>query len=191
MKLKLNKLIDEQNEAYYLTIANQRWLGANLAIVSFSMVFVISFLCIFRVFNISAASTGLLLTYVIALTDSITMIMRAMTQVENEFNSVERVNHYAFDLIQEAPYEIPENDPAEDWPQHGKIEFKDVSMRYRPELPFVLKNINLSVREQEKIGFCGRTGAGKSTFMTCLYRITEYEGLISIDGVDISRLGAF
>lgn len=189
MKLKLNKLIDEQNEAYYLTIANQRWLGANLAIVSFSMVFVISFLCIFRVFNISAASTGLLLTYVIALTDSITMIMRAMTQVENEFNSVERVNHYAFDLIQEAPYEIPENDPAEDWPQHGKIEFKDVSMRYRPELPFVLKNINLSVREQEKIGFCGRTGAGKSTFMTCLYRITEYEGLISIDGVDISRLG--
>lgn len=117
------------------------------------------------------------------------MMMRAMTQVENEFNSVERLNHYAFDLVQEAPYEIPENDPPQDWPKYGEIIFKDVSMRYRPELPFVLKNINLSIGKGEKIGFCGRTGAGKSTFMTCLYRISEFEGTIVIDDVDISKLG--
>ncbi|AWU75694.1 uncharacterized protein C5L36_0B09350 [Pichia kudriavzevii] len=189
VKQRLNKLIDGQNEAYFLTIVNQRWLGANLSILSFCMVFIISFLCVFRVFNISAASTGLLLTYVINLTNTITMMMRAMTQVENEFNSVERLNHYAFDLVQEAPYEIPENDPPQDWPKYGEIIFKDVSMRYRPELPFVLKNINLSIGKGEKIGFCGRTGAGKSTFMTCLYRISEFEGTIVIDDVDISKLG--
>jgi ABC-type multidrug transport system fused ATPase/permease subunit len=189
VKDRLDKLIDSQNEAYFLTLVNQRWLGANLSILSFFIVFIISMLCVFTVFSVNAATTGLLLTYVMNITGILTMMMRALTQVENEFNSVERLNYYAFDVIQEAPYEIPENDPAETWPQNGEIIFKDVSMKYRPELPYVLKNINMHINKNEKVGFCGRTGAGKSTFMTCLYRFTEFEGNVIIDDVDISKLG--
>lgn len=189
IKDKLDKLIDSQNEAYFLTVASQRWLGSTLAVLAFCMVLVISLLCVFRIFNISAASTGLLLTYVINVTGIMSMMMRALTQVENEFNSVERLNHYAFDLVQEAPYEIPENDPPASWPENGRIKFDHVNMKYRPELPYVLKDINLDIQKTEKIGFCGRTGAGKSTFMTCLYRFTEFEGKIIIDDVDIQKLG--
>ena len=189
VKEKLDRLIDSQNEAYFLTLVNQRWLGANLSILAFAIVFIVAMLCVFTVFHISAASTGLLLTYVINLTGILTMMMRALTQVENEFNSVERINHYAFDLAQEAPYEIPENDPAPSWPESGEITFENVSMKYRPELPYVLKDISLSINKTEKVGFCGRTGAGKSTFMTCLYRFSEFEGEIKIDNVDISKLG--
>ncbi|KAG0686339.1 hypothetical protein C6P40_004379, partial [Pichia californica] len=87
VKEKLNSLIDNQNEAYFITIVNQRWLGANLSILSFGIVFIIAMLCVFGVFSISAASTGLLLSYVISLAGIISMVMRAMTQVENEFNS--------------------------------------------------------------------------------------------------------
>lgn len=189
VKLKLDKLIDSQNEAYYITLANQRWLGANLAILAFSIVFIIAMLCVYSVFSIGAASTGLLLTYVMNLTGIMSLMMRALTQVENEFNSVERLNHYAFDLVQEKPYEIPENDPDESWPQNGEITFTHVNMKYRPELPYVLHDLNIHINKGEKVGFCGRTGAGKSTFMTCLYRLTEFEGDIVIDGVDIKTLG--
>lgn len=185
----IDKLLDNQNESYYINIALQRWLGTNLSLISVAIVFVISMLCCFRVFEVSAADTGLLLTYVMTLSNQFSFLINSITKIENEFNSVERLDHYAFHLVQEAPYEIPENDPPSSWPQNAQISFKNVKMKYRPELPYVLKGVSLDFKPNEKIGFCGRTGAGKSTFMTCLYRLTEFEGLISIDGVNISELG--
>lgn len=186
---EIGRLMDNQNEAYFITLATQRWLGSNLALITVAFVFLISMLCCFRVFNISASATGLILTYSMNIPNLLSLSLRAITQVENEFNSVERLNHYAYDLAQEAPHEIPERDPPKEWPQQGAITFADVKMKYRPELPYVLKNVNLAFNPHEKIGFCGRTGAGKSTFMTCLYRLTEFEGRIHIDGEDISAMG--
>ncbi|KAH8982831.1 P-loop containing nucleoside triphosphate hydrolase protein [Lactarius akahatsu] len=63
-------------------------------------------------------------------------------------------------------------------------------LRYRPELPLVLKGLSMSVEGRKKIGIVGRTGAGKSSIMVALFRIVELQsGSISIDGVDISNLG--
>ena len=41
-------------------------------------------------------------------------------------------------MEQDADYEHPENKPSQEWPAQGAIEFKDVEMSYRPELPTVL-----------------------------------------------------
>ncbi|KAF0703812.1 hypothetical protein As57867_007488, partial [Aphanomyces stellatus] len=76
------------------------------------------------------------------------------------------------------------------WPAHGQIEFDDVSFRYKPEDPLVLKHVSFSVRGGEKIGVVGRTGAGKSSLMMTLFRINEVAtGTIKIDGVDIAAVG--
>jgi len=54
----------------------------------------------------------------------------------------------------------------------------------------VLKDISVAVNAKEKIGICGRTGSGKSSFLLALFRILEAtEGRIEIDGVDISKIG--
>ncbi|KAL7746688.1 hypothetical protein RI367_007967 [Sorochytrium milnesiophthora] len=54
----------------------------------------------------------------------------------------------------------------------------------------VLRNLNLRIRGSEKIGICGRTGAGKSTITLSLFRIIEaVAGSIEIDGQDISKVG--
>ena len=67
------------------------------------------------------------------------------------------------------------------------IEFKDLKIRYRDNLPLVLKGLNFKVKEGEHIGICGRTGSGKSTLILSILRIIEaYSGEIFIDGHDIS-----
>lgn len=185
----LNTRIDNQNEAYFITISNQRFLAIHLDTVATAFSLVICLLCCFRVFNISAASTGLLLTYVLNMAGLLSLMLRAFTQIENQMNSVERLNSYAKALPQEAAYHKPETSPPPTWPEHGEIVFDDVYLRYRPELPYVLKGVDLKANPGERIGFCGRTGAGKSTIMQCLYRLTEFEGHIYIDGVDIKTLG--
>ena len=72
---------------------------------------------------------------------------------------VERLLHYANKLEREAPAVIEDNRPPESWPAGGAIEFKNVVMSYRPDLPPVLKGLNLSVRAGEKIGVRGRHDA--------------------------------
>jgi general L-amino acid transport system ATP-binding protein len=51
----------------------------------------------------------------------------------------------------------------------------------------VLKDINLSVNQKEKIVICGPSGSGKSTLIRCINRLEEHqEGSIVVDGTEIS-----
>ena len=83
-------------------------------------------------------------------------IVRQGAEVENNMNSVERVVHYARAIEQEAPHELPEKKPPASWPAHGRIEINNVVLKYRPELPSVLKGISLTVNAGEKVGIVGR-----------------------------------
>jgi ABC-type bacteriocin/lantibiotic exporter with double-glycine peptidase domain len=69
---------------------------------------------------------------------------------------VERVVYYANELPQDPPHEKPENTPKKDWPSDGAIEFNDIVMSYRPELPAVLKGLSMTIQGGEKIGIVGR-----------------------------------
>ena len=83
-------------------------------------------------------------------------MVRQLAEVENNMNSVERIVYYARDLEQEPPHEIPEQKPPTSWPSEGKLEINDAVMKYRPELPLVLKGLSMTVEAGEKIGIVGR-----------------------------------
>ena len=52
----------------------------------------------------------------------------------------------------------------------------------------VLKDINLTVNQKEKIVVCGPSGSGKSTLIRCINRLEEHqEGSIVVDGNEISE----
>jgi len=178
------------SRAYWLTVTNQRWLGIRADMTGLLLALIVSILTVTSRFSISPSRTGLALSYIINIQQSFGWLVRQIAELENDMNSVERIIHYANNLKQEPPHEIPETKPEVPWPAEGRVEIKDAVLRYRPELPDVLKGLTMDVAPGEKIGIVGRTGAGKSSIMTALYRLVELSaGSILIDGVDISRIG--
>lgn len=102
--------------------------------------------------------------------------------------SVERVLEYA-KLTPEACLESnPDFKPSIGWPEHGAVQFKNVSLTYNTNLQ-VLKNLTFDVQPSEKIGIVGRTGAGKSSIISALFRLNEFVGDILIDSLAIRDLG--
>jgi ABC-type multidrug transport system ATPase subunit len=137
---------------------------------------------------------GLVMSYALQITQMYTYMTRQSVEVENNMNSVERSKFYADGLESEAPDVLPSDakrdQPESMWPSKGQIVLHNVSMKYRPELPLVLKNISITIHPGERIGVVGRTGAGKTTLMSALFRLTEIcEGTIEIDGQNIREVG--
>ncbi|KAF9620097.1 hypothetical protein IFM89_010747 [Coptis chinensis] len=136
-----------------------------------------------------ASTMGLLLSYALNITNLLTAVLRMASVAENSLNAVERVSAY-IELPSEAPGVIESNRPPPGWPSSGLIQFENVVLRYRPELPPVLHDLSFTVSPSEKVGIVGRTGAGKSSMLNALFRIVELErGKIWIDGCDIAKLG--
>ncbi|CCH46807.1 Multidrug resistance-associated protein 1 [Wickerhamomyces ciferrii] len=189
---KNDLLNDHLNEVYFVVVANQRWIAVSLDIMATGIVLIVTMLSLTGQFNINASSVGLLTYYMIELSRMLSTLMQTYSEVENDMNSVERVCQYANNLEQEAAYKKLDYQPRPTWPEEGSIEFKDLSLKYRDDLPLVLKKLSISIKGGEKIGICGRTGAGKSSLMVALYRIAEsFEGQVLIDGIDISKLGLY
>ncbi len=71
----------------------------------------------------------------------------------------------------------------------GTIEFKNVSFRYRENLPFVLNNINLKIPAGSTYAIIGHTGCGKTTLINLILRFYDAtEGEILIDGHNVKKI---
>ena len=86
----------------------------------------------------------------------------------------------------------PEQDPqtvSRAARQTGAIELRNVSFRYSPKAPLVLKNISIKIEPGQKIALVGRTGSGKSTLARLLLGFHEpSSGAILYDGVPLEQL---
>ena len=66
--------------------------------------------------------------------------------------SAERIMGYS-QLESEAPLETlpPQEKPPPAWPKRGEVVLEDVSFRYSPDLPLVLKSLNFHIKPSEKV----------------------------------------
>lgn len=127
---------------------------------------------------------GLAISQAMILTGMVQYGVRQVAESLQQMTSVERVLEYT-DLEQES--EITKQ-PPHSWPSHGQIEFKDLSLRYDPNNPPVLKHLNITIESSWKVGVVGRTGAGKSSLIGALFRLSQLEGDIIVDGIETGSI---
>ncbi|KAI5958337.1 YBT1 [Candida theae] len=188
MKQNLQAIDNNNRPFFYLWVAN-RWLSFRIDVVGSLVMFFAGIFVLLSIGKIDAGLAGLSLSYAIAFSESALWVVRLYANVEMNMNSVERLQEY-LEVEQEPAYEIKETEPPASWPDKGQISVKDVSLRYSPELPRVIKNVTFDIEPCHKVGIVGRTGAGKSTIITAFFRFLDPEsGLIKIDGVDITSIG--
>jgi ATP-binding cassette subfamily B multidrug efflux pump len=87
-----------------------------------------------------------------------------------------------------APVKITDIENAKELKvKHGKIEFKNISFKYRRKN--VLTDLNLVIKPGERVGIVGASGAGKTTLVNLLMRFYDpNHGQILIDGQDIATV---
>ncbi|RTG88243.1 ATP-binding cassette, subfamily C (CFTR/MRP), member 4 [Schistosoma bovis] len=189
----LNKFYDVVNshtDVFYMNLAAALWFGIRLDLSCVIFITCVSAIClILGIYSeIPGANVGLMFTYSSSLIGLFQWCVRQSTEVENQMVSVERAIEYV-ELEPETTDAQETLQPDSDWPSRGHIQFKDFGLRYASSDTWALKNINLDIRPGCKVGIVGRTGAGKSSIISALFRLVEGEqGCILIDGVDIKRL---
>jgi subfamily B ATP-binding cassette protein HlyB/CyaB len=71
----------------------------------------------------------------------------------------------------------------------GQVMFEDVTFRYRPDGPEVIRKVSFTVAPGQVIGIVGRSGSGKSTIAKLIQRLYVPErGRILVDGVDLAQV---
>ncbi|KAF9258420.1 hypothetical protein L218DRAFT_934784 [Marasmius fiardii PR-910] len=193
----LHKKIDHTTKFYYMFWMTNRWLLLNFDCIGGLLVFITALFSISRTDNESAAGiAGLCISSALSFTNSVYWACRYWTTLELDLNSVERVIEY-LEVPQEPPAVIESNRPPAYWPSsnpnnHSLIRVENLSVKYAPELPDVLRDVSFTLRAGERVGLLGRTGSGKSTLaMSVLRFVDPSSGKIFIDGVDISAIGTY
>lgn len=104
----------------------------------------------------------------------------------------------AFDHIEELFVEPTEEQGRKLLPSHQveeqlrdfvSLEFKNVSFRYKPDAPYVLKDVSFVLEKGHQIALVGSTGSGKSTIMRLISKTYQnYEGSILLNGIELSDI---
>ncbi|CBN77890.1 multidrug resistance-associated protein-like protein [Ectocarpus siliculosus] len=192
---QFTEVVNMNTRAYFAWVYTARWLGFRMDMV---VIIVLTASCFFSVAvneyssSVDAGLLGAAMVYVLQLGGLFQWAVRQAAEVENQMVSAERVLSYCRVPQEAALASEPVYKPADGWPAEGNIEVRDMSMRYRDDLPPVLKGLTLSIKGGSRVGVVGRTGAGKSSLIAALFRLVEYDrerGGIEIDGVDISKVG--
>ncbi|KAJ8684127.1 hypothetical protein QAD02_019919 [Eretmocerus hayati] len=190
---------DGHTAAYSLILATSTAFGFWLDIVSIGFVAFVTYSFVVAehvdLFGSSssdepiAGNVGLAISQSLILVGMLQYGMRQTAEMVAQMTSVERMFQFT-ELEQEGPFDSePGQKPSKEWPEKGKVEFKNLYLKYVEGEEPVLKNLNFVVDPGTKVGIVGRTGAGKSSLIAALFRLAKIEGSLLIDGVDTNKIG--
>ena len=133
---------------------------------------------------ITVGQLSCFLTYANQYTKPFNEISSVLTEIQNAFACVKRV----FDFIDEE-VETKDKEGALILQQtDGSMELQHISFSYRKDTP-LLKNLNLHVKQGQKVAIVGPTGCGKTTLINLLMRFYDIDaGKIYVSGHDVKEI---
>ncbi|KAM0205711.1 hypothetical protein ACHAPA_002689 [Fusarium lateritium] len=178
---------------------SNRWVAVRVDFVTALVSLSAGIIAVSQTGVVAAGLVGFSLTNANGLSQTILLLVRAMNDLEVEMQSFHRVKEYVKLESEEKDDKVyPEegeyaddlsNVIPENWPRSGEIEFRNVTIRYDPDGPNILTDVNLKFKAGARVAVVGRTGSGKSTLVLSLLRFTHVvSGDILYDGVDITKV---
>jgi ATP-binding cassette, subfamily B, multidrug efflux pump len=132
-------------------------------------------------------TTGITLGKLIAFIMYIQMFFRPIRMIADRYNTLQMgivSSSRILNLLDDNEH-VQQNGSLKPDNIRGEVEFENVWFAYNAE-QYVLKDINLTIRQGETVALVGATGAGKSSIINLLNRFYEInKGTIKVDGVDI------
>ncbi|XP_065575834.1 ATP-binding cassette sub-family C member 5-like isoform X13 [Artemia franciscana] len=186
---KFMVLQDENSNCFFLYNCALRWLAVRLDMITVGILASNAAMVLAFHGQTDAAYAGLVLAYAAQLGGMLQYTVRLAAETESRFTSFQRLYNTEKTMESEGNT-IAEKVPPKNWPNSGEVEFIEVRLRYRANLPLALNRVSFKIRCNEKVGIVGRTGSGKSTLISALFRLVEIEaGSIRIDGINIKDVG--
>jgi ABC-type multidrug transport system fused ATPase/permease subunit len=185
--------VDDNTRAIYAFTTSQRWIGLRIDLCGTIVTTTAAFLVVLtrNWLGVSAGLSALLVNWTLNFSITLQFLVEAVVNAEAAITSVERCLQLT--KLKPEGAEVCEgiDDALEStWPSEGKLEFRDVAARYRDGLPLAARGMSFVASPRSRVGVVGRTGAGKSTITSILFRLIECaEGQVLLDGVDLGKLG--
>lgn len=179
--------IDYNTRPHIHLWAANRWLYFRITVMGSFVAFGAGVSVMLSVGKIDSGLAGIALTYALTFNELVLWMVRMFADLEMNMNGMERVREW---MSLPGEKQAAETESIRyTWPERGEIEFKNLSLKYAPDLPHVIKDLSFKVESGAKVGIAGRTGSGKSTIFNALFRFLESDGGdILIDGVEISTV---
>eukprot|EP01063_Lacrimia_lanifica_P037428 TRINITY_DN767_c0_g1_i1.p1 TRINITY_DN767_c0_g1~~TRINITY_DN767_c0_g1_i1.p1 ORF type:complete len:1446 (+),score=463.91 TRINITY_DN767_c0_g1_i1:28-4365(+) len=178
---------DDHTAAYHVFVTMKRYFGLRLDLITWLIACSVTAAAVIFSDSLSSGEVGLSLAYLSVLTGTAQAAIRMSAETETLMTSVERVREYG--ELAPQPTVTPAHPAPRSFARRGEVRFVDYSMRYRDGLPLVVKRLNIVIPPTTKVGIVGRTGAGKSSIMQALFRLSEpASGRVEIDGTDAAEV---
>ncbi|KAE9000794.1 Multidrug resistance-associated protein 1 [Phytophthora rubi] len=179
---------DVNARAWFSDFVVVMWFQIRMELVGCGVVMAVVSCLVYLHDYLSPGLVGVAFTYALRIDSRLARLVHVWSWLEIEMTSPERIMAYA-SIPPEGQQSILSIEPTQPWPNAGQITFENVVFSYKQGGKPVLKGLSFDIRNNEKIGIVGRTGAGKSSLTMALFRINELvSGRILIDGVDIATM---
>jgi ATP-binding cassette, subfamily B, bacterial PglK len=194
-------LIDDTQEFYCKLYQNadlslRRASGDNIFIQSsprYLMEAIGMILIVILAYSLTLQEDGIVMAIPIlgALAVSAQKLLPALQQAYHSYSTIKGVKSSFIDVLSLLNQPLPNNTSqnlTNPIPFKQEIIFKNLSFRYTKDTPWILKNVNISFKKGETIGFIGVTGSGKTTLLDILMGLlSPTSGELLIDGVAITQ----
>ncbi|KAK1994915.1 P-loop containing nucleoside triphosphate hydrolase protein [Colletotrichum falcatum] len=183
-------LLDASQRPYYLLFCIQRWLAVMLDLFVAVIATVLVAFAVKYTGTTSGGAIGLSMVSLMGLNSSLSRLISSWTNLETSLGAIARLRDFVRDTPREDGAGAQDSPPVpQGWPSSGAISLESIDAGYKAGDEKVLREVSLSIKPGQKVGLCGRTGSGKTSFLLTLLRLLDTPtGSIRIDGVDLGSL---
>ncbi|ETS74387.1 hypothetical protein PFICI_14253 [Pestalotiopsis fici W106-1] len=178
--------LDYSQRPYYLLYCIQIWLNLVLDLIVGAEAVLVVGLAIWLRSSTSVGLLGVSLNNVLC-NSSLSSLVSGWTMLETSLGSIARLRDFEATVKAEDDVEQTRGLPI-NWPELGRIQLRNVTALYHPGV-LGIQDVSLEIEPGQKIGICGRTGSGKSSFISTLVRLLDINsGAVLIDNVNLTTI---